>query len=86
MAHTGGKVIHQPGQTVTLAGTPAFSLAYAFASDTSLISVSSVTFSGSATGTRYNVSANGVIDTAGGGATYLPGNSAGVAATGGQYT
>jgi hypothetical protein len=28
---------------------------------------------------------NGVIDTVGGGATYLPGNVAGSTATGGQY-
>lgn len=43
------------------------------------------TWSGSATGQRYSVSRNGLIDTSGGGATYFPGNSAGVVTTGGQY-
>jgi hypothetical protein len=37
------------------------------------------------TGNRYLADMNGVIQTAGGGANYLPGNAAGVTATGGQY-
>jgi hypothetical protein len=40
---------------------------------------------GTVTGQRYNVAANGVIFTNGGGANYLPGNAAGASATGGQY-
>ena len=43
------------------------------------------TFVGSATGARYSVALNGVIQTTGAGASYLPGNSAGSSATGGQY-
>lgn len=43
-------------------------------------------FSGAATGSRYDVSLNGVIFIANGGANYFPGSSAGVASTGGLYT
>ena len=52
---------------------------------TGLMVLASDTFSGSATGTRYLVGINGTINTAGGGASYIPGNAAGSAATGGQY-
>jgi hypothetical protein len=69
--------------TITLTGTPAFSNFVQVY--TGMVYIPSVTFSGSATGTRYYVSLNGVIYTGGGGSTYLPGNSAGSAATGGQY-
>lgn len=72
-------------RTVTLTGTPAFSQSYVFADDTSLIRATSMTFSGSATGKRYDVATNGVINTNGGGATYFPGSVAGTTATGGQY-
>lgn len=72
------------GNTVTLNGTPAFSTAFAYAAQ-GTISAQSVTFSGSATGVRYNAILNGVINTAGGGASYLPGSSAGTTSTGGQY-
>ena len=64
------------GITVTLTGTPAFTI-FAYSDMTSIIYVPSVTFSGSATGTRYSVLTNAVINTAGGGATYLPGSVAG---------
>lgn len=37
------------------------------------------------TGQRYNVAGNGVIWTNGGGASFIPGNSAGATTTGGQY-
>lgn len=37
------------------------------------------------TGTRYNATLNGVIDTNGGGAGFFPGTVAGTTATGGQY-
>ena len=72
--------------TVTLSGTPAFSQQFARASDGGVVYSFSVTFSGSATGQRFNVLQNGTIDTEGGGANYFPGNSAGTTASGGQYT
>jgi len=74
------------GATVTITGTPAFASAFALADRLGVISANSVTFSGSATGTRYSASSNAVIHTGGGGASYFPGNASGSTATGGQYT
>jgi len=71
--------------TVTLTGTPAFSGAFAFAQQAGAILCGVMTFVGSATGQRYSAILNGVINTVGGGETYLPGSVAGVTATGGQY-
>ena len=71
--------------TITLTGTPAFSGAFAKAFDAGTLNISGCTFTGSATGPRYSATGNGVIDTAGAGATYLPGNAGGSVATGGQY-
>lgn len=81
-----GSILYNGAQTVTLTGTPTFT-AFALASNLSYITIptSLVTFSGSATGTRYTVTTNSIVDTQGGGATYLPGNGAGSVATGGIY-
>jgi len=76
-----GGTIRSYGNVVTLTGTPAFT-AYLFVSDASIAYLATTTYSGSATGSRYTVTTNGVAST--GGAT-LPGNSAGTTATGGQY-
>lgn len=70
----------------TISGTPAWSTAFVNMADVSQVGVAqTASFTGAATGVRYLVSANGVIDTAGGGANFFPGNSAGSTATGGQY-
>ena len=70
---------------ITLTGTPAFTF-FAQAIGLGEIFVSGAAFSGSATGARYNASANGAILTnTGGNPTFFPGNSAGSVATGGQY-
>lgn len=82
-ARSGG-VINAEARTVTLTGTPAFGSAFASCQNGE-ISCGGMTFAGSATGTRYSTTLDGVINTAGGGAVYLPGNAAGSAATGGQY-
>lgn len=81
-----GAGITTNGQTITVSGTPAFSSAFAFASFTGGLSGSGITFSGGATGKRYNATLNGVIWTNGGGANYFPGDVAGSTATGGQYS
>jgi hypothetical protein len=83
-----GGMIFVYGRTVTLTGTPNFSDRFARAVYGSKIIAGSMTFSGSATGSRYVVSTNGTIGTDGGGANYLPGNAAGYADTGsgGIYT
>jgi hypothetical protein len=74
-----------PFQALTLVGTPAFtawSNAQAISLDRELYS----SITGSATGQRYLGAQNSIIDTNGGGATYLPGNAAGSLSSGAQYT
>ncbi|MFZ2125588.1 MAG: hypothetical protein WAV01_03105 [Candidatus Saccharimonadales bacterium] len=80
-AQSGGH-IRIVSRTVTLTGTPAFSTAFASSSAGATMDISANTFSGSATGSRYACSLNGVISTAG---ATLPGDAAGTTATGGQY-
>lgn len=69
------------GRTITISGTPAFSSYFASSQYNSVVYLAGNTYSGSATGARYLVQFNGVIDSG----TTLPGNSAGTSATGGQY-
>lgn len=69
-------------RTITITGTPAFSTAFSDCRVCSFVYLSSNTYSGSATGTRYSVANNGVMIS---GAT-LPGDVAGSTATGGQYS
>lgn len=73
------------GFTVTLTGTPAFATAFAYAQSLGVMEASGNTYSGAATGARYSATNGGGIDTAGGGATYLPGNAAGTATAPGWY-
>lgn len=75
-------VISCYSRTVTLTGTPAFSAAYLSLTTGAAAYYASNTFTGSATGKRYDISLNGVATTA---AATLPGNVAGTTATGGQY-
>lgn len=66
------------GATITLTGTPDFSgFAFLAATVGSIAVFNQPTFIGSATGPRYLVDSTSHIQTYGGGATYLPGNSAG---------
>lgn len=78
-------LVESQSNTVTITGTPAFAFAFAFSSNLGDIATSGQTYSGSATGQRYQVQANSIINTNAGGATYLPGNSAGSSTSGGQY-
>lgn len=80
----GGQILAQ-GLTITLTGTPAYSISFANATSAGLITANTNTFTGSATGSRYGAQTNGVINTNGAGASYLPGNAAGTTATGGVY-
>lgn len=74
---------------VTCTGTPAWSGAFALADRGGLIrapeAISALSFSGAATGARYSVILNGIIDTRGASSTFFPGSIAGSTATGGQY-
>ena len=83
-AEDGGR-IQFFGITVTLTGTPAFSWVFANSGGISKIIMGGATFSGAATGTRYQVLQNSVLDTAGGGASFFPGSVAGSSTSGGQY-
>lgn len=71
-------------KTVVLTGTPGFSGAFCKAIS-GIAYVVGCTFSGGATGKRYDCSLNGVVMVNGAGATYLPGDVAGTTETGGQY-
>lgn len=82
---TAGCVLISASNVVTITGVPALSAYFADSDGTATETINGKTFLGSATGTRYNVTLNGVMNTAGGGANYLPGNAAGSTATGGQY-
>lgn len=84
----GGNIALFATSTITLTGTPSFTTAFGRATEAATLTVAGygpVTFSGAATGFRYSVTLNGVIETYGAGATYFPGSSAGTSATGGQY-
>jgi hypothetical protein len=70
------------GQTVTLTGAPDFVDAFCVCTHTSIARFAGQSFSGSATGTRYDLSANAVIDSGG---VVLPGHVAGSTQTGGVY-
>lgn len=73
------------GITVTLSGTPAWATSFCtFAAG--VATMYSVTFSGSATGKRYQGTLTGVLNSFGAGtaSTYFPGNSNGTVATGAQ--
>lgn len=69
------------GKTITITGTPAFSLYFAEASASSLLYMTANTYSGSATGPYYHVKWNSAIVSD----AQFPGNSAGSTASGGYY-
>lgn len=73
--------------TITLTGTPNFAGGFYWSNNgLGFFESFSNTYSGSATGLRYNISGCAVIFTNSGGSAYLPGNSAGTATNGAQYT
>ncbi|MDK4712981.1 hypothetical protein [Rhizobium sp. CNPSo 4039] len=71
---------------IVLQSLLSFSIAFASVADSGRLIRRNVTIGGAgATGKRFDVSMNGVIDIAGGGATFFPGDAAGTQASGGQY-
>ena len=80
----GAGVLLAEGRTFTLTGTPAFTQ-FAAARNSGTVSLSSPTISGSATGSRYIAETNGVINTFGKAATFLPGSAVGTTPSGGIY-
>jgi hypothetical protein len=82
---SGGNVVIE-GCTITTTGTVAFSGAFVTSSFVGVVIIDGNNFAGaSATGSRYAITANGVVYTAGAATTYLPGNAAGSTSAGGQY-
>ncbi len=75
-------IIRSVSQTITIISIPAFSDAFASAAEFSSMEINSNTYSGSATGSQYDITANSMIYTNGG---TLPGSTAGSTATGGQF-
>ncbi|MDG9927415.1 MULTISPECIES: hypothetical protein [unclassified Pseudomonas] len=82
-AASGGRII-AAGITVTITGTPNFSLGFAFADVMGLLRLNANTYTGSATGKRYTSNNGSVIYVAGAGSTYLPGSTDGTV-SGGIY-
>ena len=80
-----GGLVQAGGLTITLTGTPAFSTAFAGADVGTELQLNGNTFSGSATGPRYVATGLSLIQTYGGGASYLPGDSAGSTSSGAVY-
>jgi hypothetical protein len=71
--------------TINITNTPNFSAAFARVAEIALLKVLA-TFTGTgATGVRFTVNGTALINTAGGGANYLPGNSVGTQTNGGLY-
>lgn len=85
LASLGGVIFCSTGSSITFSSNPSFASATVVARQCGIADFSLVTFSGAATGKRYDTLLNGVINTNGGGANFIPGNSAGTTATGGQY-
>lgn len=81
-----GGTLRCEGITITNTSGLIFTTAFAFCASGGNMLVGANTFATTtATAVRFQVVQNGVIRTYGAGASYLPGNSAGVTATGGQY-
>lgn len=77
----GGGQLRLDAVTLTLTGTPSF-VEFVSVGRCGTFTTFGLTISGSATGSRYNLSTNGVISTGGSGASFLPGNAAGTNADG----
>lgn len=80
-------IITTSGLTITYSNTPAFSAGNCVAQFGGIIYAHNMTFTNGATvtGQRYVSTQNGLLNTSGGGANYIPGNSAGATSLQGQY-
>lgn len=81
-----GAIISGANLSVILTGSPVFTGEFAHASGTGIIDYWNLTIDGTATGKRYSVSANGVINLYGKPENFLPGDISGSTDTGGIYT
>jgi hypothetical protein len=78
---SGGRFLVGASPTVTLTGTPAFTI-FAVADKGGYLGFIGATFSGAATGQRYSATSGATIDTNTGNTNYFPGSTAGSSATG----
>lgn len=81
-----GSVVNVNTKTVTITGTPSTTYGFVVARQASMVSALGMTFSGTATGPRYEANTCGVIFVNGAASTYFPGSVSGATATGGQYS
>lgn len=79
-AINGGVIVAANALTATITGTPAFSTAFLQVLNFAEVSIGNITWSGAATGKKFDISNNSVAI----GTTTLPGSTAGTQATGGQ--
>lgn len=80
-----GGIFNSGGRTVTLSGTPGFSIGYVYGRKGHFV-VNSMTFSGSATGPRFALNlCTTVFSNGGAEASYFPGNSTGSKNTGSEW-
>ena len=70
---------------ISIAGTPNFPFGFAYGSQGGLMHAWGATFTGGASGPRFQVTTNGIINTANAGANYFPGDAAGIQNTQGLY-
>lgn len=78
-------VFRMEGQTLTLTGAPDFPTAFIEANNGSAASFDGNSFSGTASGPRYDISVLSSVNTYGAGVSHLPGGSAGSTSDGGIY-
>ena len=76
IACAGGRVATQSGSGLTFSGGPGYSSAVFGASDLGVIALEGLSIAGSATGPKWNLSGNSVLDTGGNSANF-PGSTAG---------
>lgn len=84
----GGKIIASAPGLPAMSIPGAITAPWALCQDDSVINISyngAISGAGNVTGKKFNATGNGVIDSGGQGASYLPGTVAGTFATGGQY-
>lgn len=71
-------------QTVSISGAPMWSVGFVNCAQ-GRAEIGALAFSGSASGQRYSVIENGVVNVEGQGASFLPGSAVGASSSGGQY-
>jgi hypothetical protein len=81
----GGGLVLLSNSSITITGTPGFANAFAVAIEGGVVEASNLAITGTATGSRFAATLNGVVNTGTGNANYLPGDAPGSTATGGAY-